>query len=49
MQTSTFVKSVCAVYLVLTAGLTLGAGLWYRVPSTFYAAVNNMGDKRPLR
>ena len=26
MQTSTFVKSVCAVYLVLTAGLTLGAG-----------------------
>ena len=27
MQTSTFVKSVCAVYLVLTAGLTLGAGL----------------------
>ena len=27
MQTSTFVKSVCAVCLVLTAGLTLGAGL----------------------
>ena len=27
MQTSTFVKSVCAVYLVLTAGLPLGAGL----------------------
>ena len=27
MQASTLVKSVCAVCLVLTAGLTLGAGL----------------------
>ena len=27
MQTSTLVKSVCAACLVLTTGLTLGAGL----------------------